>query len=337
MAMRTISSILFLSWALFQGLPAQFLGGAGDGIAYAEQGNPDPCPYFFGDSTSGTTQASLANPDSCGYYEGAFSDGFDMFNLANPDTCGYFEGSFSDGFDMFNLANPDSCGFFEGTISDGFAVGHMPSPVACPTFYGSTRAGFAMGYLNCTPLEVTATPLQGRMEGNNAYLWWHTFAELNNLGFHLLRSEDRHQWTEVAWMDGQGSSNTMRKYEHTDEEKPMGVSYYRWHQIDVDGSSSFSNTVALLRQADEGTANMTAFPVPLHASETLRVLFSSPSTDQVNISIVDLYGKVLLREEHSKSGQQLSLSFDSTTWSVGSYFLVLDQAGKRFTQRFVVL
>ena len=335
--MRQIGTILILSLALFQGLHGQFLGGAGDGNAFAQEANPDPCPYFFGDSTSGATRFSLANPDSCGYFEGSFSDGFDMFNLVNPDSCGYFEGAFSDGFDMFNLANPDSCGFFEGTQDDGFALGYMQSPEPCPTFYGSARAGFALGYLQCTPLEVTATPLFGRMEGEDAYLWWHTYAELSNLGFSLLRSEDRQNWVEVAWMDGNGNSNAVRKYEHTDELKPMGISYYRWQQVDMDGSSNFSNTVALLREPTDGTAVLTAFPVPLHQGETLHLHFSSSSDAAVKISIVDMFGKVLLNETQFKSAEQLTRSYDSSLWSAGSYYLILDQEGQRFTRRFVVL
>ncbi len=318
-------------------LPAQFLGGAGDGVALVGIANPDLCPYFWGDSTSGASRTTLANPDSCGFFEGNLADGFSMFNLANPDSCGFYEGNLADGFAMFNLANPDSCGVFEGTNDDGFAMGYMASPVPCPTFYGSSRAGFSMGYLFCTPLEVTATPLKGRMEGSNAYLWWHTFTEVNNLGFILYRSEDRFNWTEVAWMDGSGSTNAIRKYEHTDEEKPLGVSYYRWQQLDFDGSTTFSNTVALLKSAEEGKGELTLFPVPLHRGELLNLHFYSSATNPVRLTIVDLYGKVLLKEEVAKTGEKLFLNFDAQGWSAGSYFLILDQGNHRYSKRFIVL
>lgn len=313
--MWRLYTILLLSIAFSQSTHSQFLGGSGDGIALAQEANPDPCSYFFGDTTSGATRTTLAN----------------------PDTCGFFDGSFSDGFEMFNLSNPDSCGFFEGNLEDGFAMGYMPSPVACPTFYGSSRSGFALGYLNCTPLEVTATPLYGKMEGPNAHLWWHTHSELNNLGFHLLRSEDRLQWVEVAWMDGSNASNAMRKYEHSDEEKPIGLSYYRWRQVDLDGSSSYSNTVALLKTAQNGSSNLIAYPVPLTAGETFHLHFSSPDQEEVTITIVDLFGKILMQDSQAKSTEQLSLSYHSSTWSAGSYIVILDQGGRRFTQRIVIL
>lgn len=317
-------------------LQGQFLGGMGNGTAHSALANVDPCSYFFGDTLSGFTVTQLPNPDPCDYFLGDTFPRFVVKVLPNPDSCGFFWGDTLSGFNAQTLANPDSCGLFEGTNADGFALAIMASTVACPTFYGTNADGFASATSACLPLEVTATDLQGRMTGPNAFLWWNTFSEINNLGFILQRSENLVEWKEIAFLEGSDRSNSLRKYLHTDEEKPFGISYYRWTQVDLDGANSRSNVVSLLRMDETVDQSLWLYPVPVERNDVLHLVYSAPDSGIVSVRIIDLQGKIVLENEFNKINFNMQANFQIENISVGAYLMIVDQLGKRSVKRFFV-
>lgn len=331
--------ILLVFLAAF-GLPgylnAQFLGGSGDGVALLALANPDSCTWYHGDTADGHATIFLPNPDSCGYYDGGTSDGFATLLLSNPDTCGYYEGSEADGYASILLANPDSCGFFEGATADGFAVGEFLSPIPCPTYYGSESDGFAFGELVCAPLAVTASELEGQVQGNDGYLWWYTYMEVNNLGFSLQRSPDRLEWTELTFLPGLDQSQQVRRYEYLDTEMPLGLSYYRWVQMDLDGSTSRSNVVALVRDESGVKVWFTAFPVPLAAGEVLRIRFENGEVGALRLRVADMYGREVKKWTVGDFSGKLETEMRTDDLAAGSYLLMLEQNGQRWNKRIVI-
>jgi hypothetical protein len=333
------NSLFFLLLVLFSvpnGLIAQFLGGNGDGIALLALANPDPCPYYYGDTADGHATDFLPNPDSCDYYDGGFADGFATLLLPNPDSCEFYIGSTADGYASFLLPNPDSCGFYEGTTADGFAVGEFLSPIPCPTFYGTTSDGFALGELVCAPLAVTASELEGRVVGNDGYLWWVTYMEVNNLGFSLQRSPDRIEWTEISFLAGQDQSQQVIRYEHLDTEMPMGVSYYRWVQMDLDGSTSRSNIVALVRDESGTSVWFRVFPVPLASGEILRIRFENGRKGALRLRVADLYGRVVREWDVADFEGKLDAEMGTDDLAAGIYVLSVQQEGRVWVKRVVV-
>lgn len=317
-------------------LCAQFFGGNGDGIALLALANPDPCPYFYGDTADGFATVFLPNPDSCGFYDGSASDGFASLLLPNPDTCGFYDGSAADGYTSILLPNPDSCWFFIGTISDGFAVGEFLNPIPCPTFYGAASDGFSFGELVCAPLAVTASSLEGETQGSDGYLWWYTYMEVNNLGFALQRSSDRLEWKEIAFLEGLDQSQQVRRYEHLDVDMPLGVSYYRWVQMDLDGTTSRSNVVALVRDESGVKVWFRAFPVPLAAGEVLRIRFENGQTGALQFRVADLYGREVKTWWENDFSGKIETEMRTDDLAAGSYLLSLQQAGKRWIKQIVV-
>lgn len=293
---------------------AQFQGGAGDGFDRLVLPIGTPCTFYQGDSL----------------------DGFALAFLAAPDTCDYFLGSTGSGTSRGFLASPIPCPTFRGSVRDGAAFQFAPSPIPCPTFRGFENDGFAMGDALCLPLEVEVTELYGRLEGNNGYLWWHTFSELNNLGFILQKSLDLFSWEEIAFLEGVTQSNTLRNYEHTDEEMAEGVNYYRWEQIDLNGTRRISNVVSLLYSSPKDDFDLVLYPVPLMASKLLNVYYRSAEEGNVQLRIIDLEGKVVYDRTISKDDRSLEFQLPSDFLSAGIYILLMEQNDNRLIRRFVV-
>lgn len=340
MSMRRFSIIILLTilwFGFFHGpAHAQYLGGSGEGFGSAGFQNPDSCAFFFGGTHDGSDLAFLPNPDPCGYYLGDSADGYASVFLANPDPCGYYFGDSADGYASALRPNPDTCGYFDGSFSDGATATFMPSPVACPTFYGRVSDGFAMGEAFCLPLAVEGTELEGRLEGQNGYLWWYTYAEINNLGFILKRSSNTLDWEEIGFFEGQDQSSTTIKYEHTDEDMLEGINYYRWDQIDLDGTTSRSNIVQLIWREDALATSLIIYPVPLESGSPLHLDFQSSETGVVNLSVIGISGQVVWQQAVEKPSNRLEMTLPTPNLPLGAYVLLVDQQGKRSFKRFVV-
>lgn len=317
-------------------LPAQFLGGIGQGASNIGLFSPIACTNFSGGTEDGYSTAYLGNPDSCGYYEGRLADGFATAWFVNPDSCRAFAGDSLDGAGVFFLPNPDSCGFFESSLADGGDVGFLASGIPCPSFFGSVADGQGVGFLSCAPLAVSASPLEGRMVEEDGYLWWYTFAEVNNLGFALERSLDQFNWQELGFLEGQDQSESLLKYEFYDRTMPKGLSYYRWRQIDFDGTTSFSNVVTLVKDGGNSALSFYLFPVPVESGKVLNFHLNTASEAPFTLKIVGLQGQVLLEREGKSRDGVFETVFATDLWTGGMYMLVVEQDGKRSTKRFVI-
>lgn len=316
-------------------MQAQFLGGAGSGGAHIYFGTTASCPWYYGGQADGHARAFLVNPDPCSYFGGGIADGHATIFLINPDTCAQYDGGIADGGSRAFLINPDTCGQYEGGIADGISRGFLANPVPCTAFFASQRDGNAFGYLSCTPLEVTASELFGRNVGPDGLLWWYTYSEVSNLGFMVQRSQNQLDWTDISFVEGQTNSNQRIKYELLDEEMQTGINYYRWQQIDFSGATSFSNIVALVKQA-EASASLTIYPNPLTRGTPLNVNFQSPVPSVVTIQIIDGFGRSIWESDYPASEEMLQTQIPTDRLSAGVYFLILNTDAERLSRKVVV-
>jgi hypothetical protein len=278
------------------------------------------------------------NPDPCDYFDGSSADGAGRFFLVNADPCDYFDGSSADGAGRGVFVNPDTCGYFEGGLADGQGRTTLISPVSCTAFFSSQRDGATRVFASCltlVPLTVQASELYGRTEGPDGYLWWYTFSETNNLGFILQRSTDQLTWTEIGFAPGLSSSNTRQKYEDWDRDMQVGVTYYRWQQIDLVGTTTYSNIVALVKTMRE-EASLVVYPNPVGASEVLHVHFQTDLPSPLRVTIVDAVGHLVLVQDYPEMPSPVELSYETASLAAGIYFVNVQTATGRYARRFMV-
>jgi hypothetical protein len=104
----------------------------------------------------------------------------------------------------------------------------------------SPRANTCLGLLPITLLSFTGEKVDERVQ-----LRWQTASEQNNEYFEVQRSLDREHWETIGVVAGAGNTSTANSYRLEDSEPFDGTNYYRLVQVDHDGTTTQSETVAV--------------------------------------------------------------------------------------------
>ncbi len=107
---------------------------------------------------------------------------------------------------------------------------------AVPT--GSTAIGTGT-------LPVSLVGFNGKKSGDNVNLSWATLSEQNNSYFDVLRSGNGKDFSSIGKVTGNGNSNSKINYSFTDKTPEFGANYYHLNQVDFDGKTTPSETVAV--------------------------------------------------------------------------------------------
>ncbi|NVO31294.1 cadherin-like domain-containing protein [Hymenobacter lapidiphilus] len=182
------------------------------------------------------------------------------------------------------------------------------------------------------PLPVTLVAFEAQaVRDTDARLTWRTATELNNSHFEVERSFDGRSFASVARVAGQGNSSSTTSYTRTDAgvaAKATGLVYYRLRQVDLDGTSSYSDvkTVRFSR-----IASISLAPNPTTATTELDLRQLPEGSYQVQV--LDAVGRVVLATT-ARGGSQPTL--DLRTAPSGTYIvLVRGEGGRQFSKRLV--
>lgn len=127
----------------------------------------------------------------------------------------------------------------------GIIEGSDESSITAGQFIGF---GSTYGYFNFSipdgstihgdgTLPIELAEFSVKISGDNVLIEWETLSELNNQYFSIERSTDGVNFTEMARIDGAGTSNQINNYSITDAPEAQGQYYYRLKQTDFDGKS----------------------------------------------------------------------------------------------------
>ncbi|MCR9174342.1 MAG: T9SS type A sorting domain-containing protein [bacterium] len=137
---------------------------------------------------------------------------------------------------------------------------------------------------NSSPLPIGLTDYYVDCENGSPALHWSTASEVNNDYFSIEKSRDGIQYSVVATIDGNGSTNQTSNYQWTDETPFFGATYYQLTQTDFDGTK----TMLGLRSADcRASENIQIYPNPIESN--VHVYVNTACT----ISIIDHVGKLV--------------------------------------------
>jgi hypothetical protein len=136
---------------------------------------------------------------------------------------------------------------------------------------------------------------------SSALLKWNTKSESNNLGFQIERSADMpNRWYPVAFIGTKaknGLSNIEIEYAFEDEDILYGKTYfYRLHQMDMDGTSSYSpvrSITAAIHKSD-----VSIYPNPAQSIVTVFYTGSVPAV----LSVINTNGQIL-QQKNIKGGK----------------------------------
>lgn len=143
-------------------------------------------------------------------------------------------------------------------------------------------AVFVQGSL--VPVEFLSFDAQKKERA--AEISWQTATETNNKGFRVERSSNGHNWQEIGYVPGHGTTQSTQAYNYTDYSPQSGLNYYRLQQIDYDGSTEYSKVVSV--NMGDSRFSSTLFPNPTSGP----VYLNNMTTEK--IEVYDQMGRLLL-------------------------------------------
>jgi len=198
--------------------------------------------------------------------------------------------------------------------------------------YGAGRIDAYEAYL----LAIAMIPVElesftATSNENSVTLNWSTATETNNFGFSIERKNTSDEiWREAGFVAGFGTTTERRNYSFTDENLNMGAYSYRLKQVDLDGTTEYSDAIVVEVASPEEFVLLQNYPNPFNPST--KIGFSIPQTNNVSIDIYNVVGeKVASLVNSSLEAGYHSVDFDASSLSSGTYVYQLKASGPNGT------
>lgn len=228
--------------------------------------------------------------------------------------------------------------------------------VALPTTYEAsyqelvvTVTGFSEYIFGSdeNPLPVQITHFGCSMiNGNQVRLEWTTAGEVNNYGFYVQRRRTgRSTFCELPdnFIPGHGTTLLPQRYSYIDNDVTVGEWLYRLKQVDLDGTTHFTEPVSVSVLADvvESAPRQFAlfqnYPNPFNSETEARF-----SVDQRFHAVLTLYnalGQEVARvfDDLAEPGRYYRVKLDGSNLAGGVYLCRLQSGGKNDVKKVLLL
>ena len=182
-------------------------------------------------------------------------------------------------------------------------------------------------------LPVSFGDVAVKKAGANAEVSWTTLSEFNNSHFIVERSTDAVSFKPVGNVAGKGNSSFTQNYSFTDVAVSGTVIYYRIKQVDIDGASSYSKTVAL-RSGNARINNYAVYPNPFVSN--IKVQIDAKEKEDLMIRINNLTGQTLITKRITVQAGNNIVVFDNLQQlQNGLYMLEVVTKDGKHTQKLI--
>ncbi len=199
---------------------------------------------------------------------------------------------------------------------------------AVNTFSPWTLAG------NNTVLPVKLTTFTATPRAKSVQLDWTTATETNNHYFTIERTTDSKNFTEVARIDGNGTSAQKHSYTTTDANPVPGRSYYRLKQTDYDGNFIYSDLRAVEYTSASENASVSVYPNPATDGYVVIEVRNVRNITGMPVSIADMQGRSVITGIVNPDGNGFASSIFALPAQVEAGVYVLRVGG--YVQKLVV-
>jgi hypothetical protein len=179
-------------------------------------------------------------------------------------------------------------------------------------------------------LPVELINFIGRQDGNKVILEWETAVESNNKGFEIHKSNDGREWEKIDFVNGNGTTTEIKKYQYQDANPFSGINYYRLKQVDLDGAFEYSKIIVV--ENENLSKVLRVFPNP--STGLFNVEISNSANQRVQIKVLDNLGRRVwesdLVESESNWRKEINIPTD------GVYLLTIQIGNEIFNERMVI-
>lgn len=155
---------------------------------------------------------------------------------------------------------------------------------------GADEGDFVVQIEDCYLLPVELLGLTGWNEGAYNALRWTTATEQNSDYFEVERSVDGLSFITIGNVAAAGFSTTEIDYAFNDDAPVAGINYYRLRMVDLDGTFTYSNTIAINVRQQENSVSV--FPNP--ASDIAHVVIHSDIDQSVQLVLTNTLGEIVM-------------------------------------------
>jgi hypothetical protein len=184
------------------------------------------------------------------------------------------------------------------------------------------------------PVELNS--LSAKVEANNVTLLWSTATELNNKGFAIERKTGNAGYTQVGFVEGNGTTSEKTFYSFKDSKLAAGTYTYRLKQVDFDGTFSYSDEINVEVAGPMTYALEQNYPNPFNPATIIR--YSIPVEGFVNLSIYNALGERVasLVNQVMKAGSY-EVNFNATGIASGVYFYRIEAGDFLSVKKMMIL
>ena len=185
--------------------------------------------------------------------------------------------------------------------------------------------------LDAVPVELSS--FTAAVSGSGVVLNWSTATETNNKGFEVerqyadnnLQNSIANEWKKIGFVQGKGTTTEPAAYTFTDDNAKNGKYAYRLKQIDLDGSSEYSNLVEVKVNKPSVFSLKQNYPNPFNPST--EISFSLPVDARVSLDIYNVLGQKVssLIKGNLPAGEH-NITLDAGALTSGIYFYRIDAA-----------
>lgn len=148
---------------------------------------------------------------------------------------------------------------------------------------------------NDAVLPITLTRFTAKAaKDNKVVLEWTTASEYNNDRFEIEHSVDGSKFSLIGTVKGKLKSTEITEYSFTHENAKAGINYYRLKQIDVDGTSTYSDLVATSLKSKEIKFNNHIF-----RDGQISFAIESPEIAEATLQLTDITGKLIASKQET--------------------------------------
>jgi hypothetical protein len=190
------------------------------------------------------------------------------------------------------------------------------------------------------PLPVELTSFTSSVNGNNVTLMWSTATEINNFGFDVERNAAQKGWEKIGFVKGNSNTSSVQKFSFTDVPHGATSLSYRLKQIDLNGTSKYSNeiNVEIKQDLSQPTAYKLSQNYPNPFNPSTRIAYSLPNDGFVSLKVFNALGKEVatLVSENKKAGTY-EIMFDGSKLASGIYFGKMISAGYTSSIKMIIM
>jgi len=174
------------------------------------------------------------------------------------------------------------------------------------------------GMCSGTIVPVEFVSFEASPSGSDVALQWVTATEINSSHYVVERSTDGGtSFAPIGNVPAAGNSTALLDYTFIDEHPTHGINYYRLHQWDLDGATSYSSIRNVRLTHDHLDKKVAVFPNP--ARDVLFFDLSSDNAHPYIVQLIDAHGR-LVKEQNAEENSHLG-RIDLSSLAGGLYFI----------------